>query len=310
MLRLVREQAGVISREQLLSVGLSSQQIHRKVADGVLVRLLPRTFRHASCPDSWLQRLWAAHLWARGQAIISHEAAGAFWKLDGCPSGPVSVIWTRGLQSPAEHIRIHRVAQIPPHHVTRTRGLAVTTPTRTIMDLAAVLTEENLEAALDCALRRGSTSLRRLGMELARCSGRGQRGRKALKAMLHERSPDYAPTHSMLESRFRRLLKRHRLPLPAQQYIVRRLHGGFARVDFFYPEQGLVIEVDGYSSHGNRQAWQHDLQRQNDLVIAGLKVLRYSWWDVCNEELDIAHSLKSFFSPSLPLGGTGPEKNG
>lgn len=301
VLRVVRGQAGVVSRRQLIDHGLSSQQIHRRVASGVLVKVLPRIYRHASAEECWLQQLWAAYLWAEERAVVSHEAAAALWKLDGCIVGPVVLATTQNLISPRLWVRVHRVRALPTHHITRTRGLAVTTPTRTLLDLAAVVGEEDLEAALDCALRRGSTSLPRLEKELGQSSGRGQRGRTALLRLLHERSPDYAPTHSVLETRFRRLLKRNGLPLPAQQKVIRRFQGGFAVVDFLFPEIDLVIELDGYSVHSSRHSWQHDRHRQNDLVIAGKKVLRFSWWDVCHREADVVDALRALLSPSLPF---------
>lgn len=248
-----------------------------------------------------MQQLWAASLWAKGRAVISHEAAAALWQLDGCPQGPVVLLTQSALETPSRSIRIHRVQQIPPHHVTRRRGLPVTTPTRTILDLAAAISEEDLEAALDCALRRGSTSLRRLDSEIGRSTGRGRRGRKSLQRLLNERSADYSPTHSVLETRFRRLLKRNHFPMPAQQEIVRRKKGGFAVVDFVYPQLGLVIELDGYSVHSDKRSWQHDRHRQNDLVIAGNKILRFTWSDVCYEEALVVDSLRSFFAPSLPF---------
>ena len=301
MLRVLKVQAGVIAREQLIDLGLTDQQIQRRVAKGVLVRILPRLFRHASAPETWMQQLWAAVLWAKGRAVVSHEAAGALWNLDGCPAGRVALLTTEALESPRRDIRIHRASLVSPHHVTKRGGLALTTPTRTVLDLAGVLEEEDLEAVLDCALRRGSTSLLRLDSELARSPGRGQRGRKALVRLLKERSPGYSPTHSVLETRFRRLLKRNGFPAPGQQETVRRRQGLFAVVDFMYPDLGLVIEVDGYAVHSGKQAWQHDRHRQNDLVSAGKRVLRFSWWDVCNEEATIVRTLRSFFSPSLPF---------
>lgn len=266
--------------------------------------MLPRVYKHASAPQTWTQQLWAAYLWAGEGAAVSHEAAAALWRLDGCPTDRITLITTRSVKAPNDVLTIRRVAQVPSHHLTRKGGVWVTTPTRTVINLAAVLSEDDLEAALDCALRRGSTSVPRLNMELQRKDGRGQPGRKALSSLLRERSPDYSPTHSVLETRFRRLLKRGALPLPGQQHIVRRQHQNLARVDFVYPEQGLVIEVDGYSSHGSRGAWQYDLTRQNDLVISGLKVLRYTWRDVCTNERLIVDTLQSFFSPSLPLHGS------
>lgn len=297
----MQRQAGVISRKQLIESGLSNQQIHRRQINGVLLKVLPRIYRHISTPESWLQQVWAAYLWADERGVVSHEAAAALWNLDGCSHGPVVLITASNLISPRPGLKVHRVAMIPPHHVTRTRGLAVTTPTRTIIDLAAVLAEEDLETALDCALRRSSTSLRRLETEVGHSSRPGHRGRKTLLRLLHERSPDYAPTHSVLETRFRRLLKRNGLPLPAQQEVIRRRQGGFAVVDFIYPATGLVIEVDGYSVHNSRRSWQHDRHRQNDLVMTGKKVLRYSWRDVCHGEAEIVETLRSFFSPPLPL---------
>lgn len=301
MLALLKTQAGVVSREQLMDLGLTNQQIHRRVSKGIIIRVLPRIFRHASAPETWLQQLWAAFLWTRRRAVISHEAAGALWNLDGCPPGRVVLLSTEALESPREPIRIHRATLLAPHHLTQRDGLAVTTPTRTLLDLSGVLDEEALEAALDCALRRGSTSLQRLGSELGRSTGRGQRGRKALLRLLRERSPGYSPTHSVLETRFRRLLKRNGFPAPGQQEIVRRQQNGFAVVDFLYPELGLVIEVDGYAVHSGRRAWQHDRHRQNDLVSVGKKVLRFSWSDVCNGEATVVRTLRSFLTPSLPF---------
>ena len=290
-----------MTRKQLVDGGLSNQQIQRRVADGTLTRVLPRVYRHASAAESWLQRVWAAWLWAGDGTAVSHQAAGALWELDGCPPGAVTLITDRAVKTTIESIQVHRVTGIPSHHLTRRSGLFLTTPTRTIIDLAAVLPEEDLEAALDCALRRRSTSLVRLDGELRGSSGRGQRGRSALTRLLRERSGDYSPTHSVLETRLRQLLKRNGLPLPAQQHTIRRQRGGFARVDFIYPEHRLVIEVDGFAWHGSRQTWHHDLQRQNDLVAAGSKVLRYTWRDISTDEAAIVETLRSFFLPALPL---------
>ena len=290
-----------MNRRQLIEGGLTNQQLHRRAAKGILIRVLPGVYRHASVPESWIQRVWAAYLWAGDGAAVSHQAAGALWELDGCAPGAVTLLTTRGVKRTSEGFEIHRVAEIPSHHLTHRDGLMVTTPTRTIMDLAAVVAEADLEAALDCALRRGSVSLARLQAELGRSSGRGQRGRSALTRLLRERTADYSPTHSVLETRFRQLLKRNRLPLPAQQHTIRRQRAGFARVDFVYPEHRLVIEVDGFAWHGSRQSWQQDLLRQNDLVAAGFKVLRYTWRDISTEGAAVVETLRSFFLPTLPL---------
>jgi len=305
VMNLFARQQGVAHRSQLLAAGLSEQQIDRRLRSRALVRVLPAVYRHGSVPESWLQRLWAAQLWAREGAAISHEAAGAVWKLDGCRQGKVVLATTRSLKAPTEAITVHRVRHVPAHHVTSQNGLRVTTPARTLFDLASALEEADLEEALDCALRRRSTSLQRLEMEMRSHVGFGHTGRAALGRLLRERSPGYAPTHSVLETRFRRLLKRNRLPLPAQQQVIRRRSGGFARVDFVYPAIGLVIEVDGFSSHGGRSNWEHDLKRQNDLVVDGLRVLRFTWRDLHERETQVVRTLQAVFTPGLPLGPGG-----
>ena len=75
-----------------------------------------------------------------------------------------------------------------------------------------------------------------------------------------------------------------------------------------YPQIGLAIEVDGYFSHGHRAAWQNDLDRQNDLVIAGLRVLRFTWDDIQRRETRIAGQIRPFFGTQVSLGESDVEK--
>lgn len=117
------------------------------------------------------------------------------------------------------------------------------------------------------------------------------------------------PTQSALETSFRRLLKRHGLPQASQQHVIHRGSAKKAHVDFLYPRIGLAIELDGYSSHGHRAAWQNDLDRQNDLMIAGLRVLRFTWDDVRRREERVVSQLRPFFGTQLSLGESHGEKN-
>ncbi len=145
--------------------------------------------------------------------------------------------------------------------------------------------------------------------QLEVAGGKGHRGSGALRRLLRERDPAYRPTHSVLETAFRRLLKRHGFPQPSQQHIVHRGTAKKARVDFLYPDIRLAIEVDGYNSHGTQSAWQSDLDRQNDLVIAGLRVLRFTWFDVQHREGRVVRKLRPFFAAQLSLSESGVEKN-
>jgi hypothetical protein len=179
-----------------------------------------------------------------------------------------------------------------------------------LLDLGAEVPIEQLELALEAALRRGLTSVAKLQSQLAEKGGKGVRGTAPLRQLVQERDLDYTPTHSVLESRFKAFLKKNGFPRPLQQHVIWRGSGKRAFVDFYYPSLGLVIEVDGYSSHGGRAEWQADLNRQNDLVLTGRCVLRFTWSDVCHGQQEMARQLRAFFSPALPLSESRGEKKG
>lgn len=161
-----------------------------------------------------------------------------------------------------------------PSDVTVIAGVKVTTPTRTLIDLAAVVSTDRLEAALDDALRRGLTSLRKLEAAL-RSPGAPRRGIATLARLLAGRSPGRVP-ESALERRLAALLVRSGLPKPVAQYEVREGSRVVARVDLAYPGFKLALEADGYAFHADRSAWERDRLRDNDLVGLGWTVLRFT----------------------------------
>jgi len=131
-------------------------------------------------------------------------------------------------------VRRHRVGPIP-----------TTTATRTLVEVGSVLPQKRLEEALDSALRQRLTSVDRLRAGVERLGGRGRRGPSALGKVLDARG-NACPTDSALETRLGRLLRRHRLPEPERQVMVRDEDGLVGRIDFAYTEQRIAIEVQSY----------------------------------------------------------------
>ena len=248
-------------------------------------------------------------MWCGDGAVVSHSSAGALWRLDGIKEGVITVSTPRNLRPPCRWLRVKRCSPLPQRDVTRHRGVPVTTPSRTVTDLAAETSQEELEIALECALRLGLTSIARMKRQVEAVGGKGKPGTGTLRQLLDERSLDHAPTHSVLEARFKAFLKRYSFPTPQQQHVVWRGSGKRAFVDFCYPSLQLVIEVDGFSTHGSRTGWQGDLNRQNDLVLAGWRVLRFTWEDVCHGQAGMARQLGAFFCPMLPFGESRGETN-
>jgi Protein of unknown function (DUF559) len=107
-----------------------------------------------------------------------------------------------------------------------------------------------------------------------RCGGR------VVQSMLERKLAGQRPAGSILETHFRQLLRRGGLPEPLSQY---EIHDGeelVARVDFAYPELGVVIEVDGEERHTGRSARKHDARRERRIVGLGLRLLRFHWDDI------------------------------
>lgn len=272
-------QFGLISLAQARHAGLSDDVVHRRGRTGRWERLLPGVYRVAGAPSSWQQSLMAVALWAPG-AAVSHRAAAALWELEGFPAGPVDLSTTGGRKAPADRITLHRTSRLDRADVTRIGPIPVTTPTRTLADLCGVLGRDNVEPALDDALRRGLTSLPRLQWAAERLGGRGRTGARLLGKLLNERGRGWAPPASRLESRVAGLLRKAGLPPPVPQYEIRHRGKLLARVDFAYPDAMVAIEADGYRYHSGRKAWQQDRFRRNALTSRGWRILHVTWQDL------------------------------
>lgn len=276
--RLIRRQKGVITRAQLLDLGLSSSSITRRLASRALIPLLPCTYIAPSVPASFQQRVIAAVLWAGEDAVASHRTAAHLWRLLDGKEEMVEINVSRALRSPAPWLKVHR-SPITTGEIRRLEGVYASSVDRTLFDLGSVLTPIDLEEALECALRRGLTDVGRLGLYVADHSGMGKRGGRALKKLLLARGEQPA-TESRFETEFFALLRRARLPLPERQLVVTDADRIVGRIDFAYPNARVAIETDSWRFHSGRQAWQADAAKGNDLLALGWKVLRFTYQDL------------------------------
>ncbi len=275
---LAANQYGVVNRAQLRAAGFSDTAIDRLIRQGRLDLVGPRVFRVTAVPRSWAQQLMAACLSVGSAVWASHRAASALWQLAGVPQGVIEITSTRSLVA-RSGVTIHTVTHMPECDVCVFKAVPVTNVSRTLLDLGAVVKEEVVEIALDDALRRGLTSVARLRWRLEELGGKGRRGCKTLRALLEVRGSQLAVPESVLETKFRRLLRRAGLPEPILQHrdSDRRPAG---RIDFAYPRQKVAIEVDGRKWHSSRPVVNRDLRKSNALNVRGWIVLRFTWEDV------------------------------
>jgi very-short-patch-repair endonuclease len=211
------------------------------------------------------------------------------WRLEGFRTKIIELTIPRGRQRQGPGIVYRRV--LLPGDVTTIDDLPVTTLPRTLIDLAAVVSRDQLEEALDDASRRGLVTMARLRSRLDRY-GRGRHGVGILRALLDERDHSARPLGSALERKALRMFRAERLPEPIPQFRVRSGNRLIATVDFAYPELLLGIEVDGYRWHTGRKRFVEDRRRLNALTSLGWRIIHVVWEDLQHGRPDAIDTIR------------------
>jgi len=293
---LAATQHAVVGRRQALALGMTGPTLTRRLAEGRFQRLVPGVYVVSGSPPSWHQRLMGACIAAGPGAAASHRAAGRLWGLlQGEQPLEVTVPLRRAPRIP--HVAVHRSTDLMHEHVTRRRRIPVTNPVRTIIDLGHVLGPDEVEEALDRGLVARLFTVVVVEQVLRQLARSGRSGCGVLRRVLDDRALGSHRPDGLLEAKMAHLLEDAALPRADFQHIVHDRSGRFlAKVDFAYPERKLAIEVDGWSSHGSRRAFQSDRDRQNHVAIEGWTVLRYTWHDVVRRPTYVADGIAEFFA--------------
>jgi hypothetical protein len=260
-----RATAWVVAWRQLIELGLGRGQVEDRVRGGRLVVLHRGVFalghRRIGIHGNWL----AAVLACGPHAVLSYGSAAALWGIRGS-RGPIEVTRRSGHRRP-HGIRLHQTRSLPPEHVTVEAGIPVTTPERTLLDLAARLDARQLERAVVAADRARQIRWPELHQVVG--EGVGRKGRGLLRRLCGQVDPGAVDARSNPEIDFLALCLAASLPLPQVNVLVEgRL------VDVFWPKEELVVEIDSYRYHGDRPAFERDHGSTVALMAAGYKVLR------------------------------------
>lgn len=154
--RIADGQHGVLERTQALACGLTPRRIDHRVTAGLWVAVHPEVYRITGSGSSWLQQVSAACLWAGPEAATSHRSAARLWGLRGLWPPLVELTSPRDAPAPDRHVVFHCSQYFEPQDVTNIDLIPVTTVSRTVLDLGAVVRPDKVGVALDDALRRGS----------------------------------------------------------------------------------------------------------------------------------------------------------
>jgi hypothetical protein len=177
-------QLGAFTRAQATLAGFSAAQIERRVRAAAWVRVFPRVYRHAATPAASALSHWAAVLWAGQPCALSHTSAAAIWRIRGGAVDRPELIVPRARAPRAGGVVVHRVTRIDGNEVLDVDGLPVTSPLRTIIDLAGVLGDEDLAAIVAAARSRRLVTVRDLRFRLDEIGTVGRPGAARLRGLL------------------------------------------------------------------------------------------------------------------------------
>jgi hypothetical protein len=289
--RLAAEQWGVLTLDELVRCGLSYKTVEDRVRRGHLHRL-HRGVYAVGHPNLPLQGRFLAAVKACGPgAVLSHFSAAALYELVRWDDRYPEVTTPTPRRHPG--IRAHRSSMLDVHQTTRHKGIAVTTPARTLVDLAAAFEYGALRRAVRQAQRL--TTVRQILETLDRLGPR--RGCSKLTKIL---ATGPAPTRSELEDTVLELLLNAGFAHPDVN-VPLTLGGRRIIPDFRWPAQRLVIEADGAEWHDNRLAREDDAERQAILEAHGERVLRVTWSQAITRRAETLERIRAAGAPTYTL---------
>ena len=296
---LAASQHGLISRQQLRATGAIRDDLRQRIGAGNLQRISPRVFRIGGSPDTPAQRALAAVLDLGEESALSHSSAAAWWQFPGFLLDPRHTTRLRQGRVRASHIStVHQPLLLTSEQLTTLHAVPVTTPARTIFDLAAREHPKRVERALDFALSHRLTNHAELHHLLRVLACRGRSGITTMRQLLAERPADERQPDSNLERRFRRIAAEAGYRDLQAQYDIADETGWLARVDFYYAPLRIVIEIDSVLHHSSLTDRRHDDATTARLTAAGYTVRRFTEVEVFFEFDRVIAVLRSAFSLS------------
>lgn len=302
-------QHGVVSRSQLVELGLTSAAVWRRLQAGRLralhrgVYLLGPTQTHRTTEI-------AAVLAGGAEALLSHLSAARVWPMlppeppapvhvsVAGPAAPVHVSVPGRSREPRCGVIFHRTATLRQDERTVVDGIPITTPVRTLVDIAGMLGSRDLESAIALAERENlirAAELNALPERYAHRPGIGM-----LRAIVQAQAGP-AFTRSEAERQCLDLFRRAGLSLPHAN-----VPFGPYELDLFWPDEMVAIEIDGHAYHASRRQFEGDRRKDAWLRARGVEVIRLTWRQITRDGLTTAVQVGQALAIARSRRGTVP----
>jgi very-short-patch-repair endonuclease len=281
--RLAASQHGVVSLIQLMGLGLTGSGVRKRVTAGRLHFVHRGVYAVGHARLSLDGKRMAAVLACGDGAALSHRSAADPLGLRPSSTPGFDVTSPTRAGRRRRGIRVHTGTTLMPRDLTTVRAIPSTNVPRTLLDLAEVVNQRQLERAIDRAEQLEIFDLLATQQLLDRSPGR--RGAPRLRRAI---AADPVLTRSAIEELMYAICRDAGVPKPEANYQI-----GKYEADFCWPGKRLIAETDGRKTHKTAHAFEHDRRRDQELTVAGWRVVRFTYRQLVNEPEAIAATLRA-----------------
>jgi hypothetical protein len=300
---LFADQTGIVARWQLGGTPGGPAVLDRLLRTGRLTSVAPGVYLARGHPESWTQRLWVALLAAGPGVVVSHESAAEIHRVEGAPRGLITLTAPHFSHHRVPGAFVHQISDVLPHHVIHIGSLPVTSPPRTIVDLATVLSRARLIHAVEYAHHHRIARLHEVGQVLAELARPGKPGIRKLALVLDHLTSERAIGESVAERLFFDLLDAYGEPRPVSQYPFPGRQAVKGCTDGAYVDAMVIAEIDSRSWHTRIADVRRDRDRDNEAARAGWQTLRFLYEHVVNDGPNVVATVRETRLARLKLLG-------
>lgn len=281
---------GVFSIQEAIALGLPKTTLQRRVDEGIFVNVgrgmlaLPGTATRSDLSMRAALRLL--------NGVVSHESAARIHGFEAIPDSPPSITVSHRSNYSFPGVVVHQSTDLLEEHVEEVDEIRVTTPLRTLVDLAKVFGPRRLQRVIEHALASGKADVEEFIALVNALSRQGKRGMKELHKIIDERLAGTVVSDTELERVLYELIDDAGLPCPVRQFHAPWLKPLNGRVDFAYVHEKIVIEADSRRWHLTFDAFEVDKVRDNAAQIAGWIVLRITWRMIKERPSEVVRTIR------------------
>ena len=292
-------QHSLVTLRDVERAGGTRHHLLTRVEIGHLERLERGVYGIAGVAPHPDRSMRATILATRGVVAVSHLAAARRYEIPGYARAPVELTIERGVRLRRQGMRIHESTDLDRCRIIEVDGIPTTEPARTLLDLARLVGPQRLLRNIEHCRRVGLLDWDDLLLTLVRHARRGRPGIRRLREAIASNSHRPTVTDSDLELLVVALLVEHGLPEPVLHHQVWDGDRFVAELDLAYPERRIAMECDG-DVHLDHEVHERDLPRQNDLVLLGWTVLRFTPERYWQRPSRIVDEVRTAYAQPLP----------